>query len=80
MRRASSVRFEKSEDGKFCVLIHGATPLQDCRWAPSPHAFQVSAVCCNEHSREFRFAMPAPESGRRTGSALTIGDCIPDMP
>jgi hypothetical protein len=45
----------------------------------NPRAFSVSAVCCNEHSRGFGFAMPPPESGRRMGSGLTIGDCIPDI-
>jgi len=49
------------------------------RWVSGPHAFPVSAVCCNEHSRGFGFAMPPPESRRKMGSGLTICDCIPDM-
>src|ERR1700693_1327286 len=45
---------------------------------PSPRAFPVSMVCCNEHSKGFCFAMRRPQSGGRMGSGVTIRDCIAD--
>jgi hypothetical protein len=62
-----------------CRRGSGLLHLVERRWVPSPDAFPVSAVCCNEHSRGFGFAMPLPEYARRMGSALTTRSCIPDM-